>query len=68
MRYVDVDDAELADHPALADAVKGGERLPVVLVGDEIKRPSSIGIYWIEEQLRELGMEPLATAGAKGGS
>ena len=39
LRYVDVDDAELAEYPALAEAVGGGERIPLVLVGDEVKSP-----------------------------
>jgi hypothetical protein len=67
LRYVDVDDAELAEYPVLAEATRSG-RVPVVLVGDEVKVPSSIGIYWIEEQLRELGVEPFAAAEAKGRS
>lgn len=68
LRYVDVDDAELAEYPALAEAVGGGERIPLVLVGDEVKSPSSISIYWIEEQLRSLGVEPFAAAAVAGGS
>ncbi len=69
LQYVDVDDAELAEYPALAAAVGRGARIPVVLVGDEVKTPSGISIYWIEEQLRELGVEPFAEAAsaAKGG-
>jgi hypothetical protein len=68
LRYVDVDDAELQEFPALAEAVRGGERIPVALVGDEVKSPSSISIYWVEEQLRSLGVEPAATSASKGGN
>jgi hypothetical protein len=67
LRYVDVDDAELAEYPTLAEAVRGGERVPLVLVGDEVKTPSSISIYWIEDQLRSLGVAPFATVAATGG-
>jgi hypothetical protein len=67
LQYVDVDDAELAEYPELADAVRAGTRVPFVVVGSEVKTPASIGIYWIEEQLRELGVEPFATVEAKGG-
>jgi hypothetical protein len=67
LRYIDVDDADLTEYPALAEAARNG-KVPVVLVGDEVKVPSSIGIYWIEEQLRELGVEPFAPAEVKGGS
>ena len=52
--YVDRDDAELADYPTLAEAVADDSPLPLVLVGDEISSPSSIGVYWIEEQLARL--------------
>jgi hypothetical protein len=30
------------------------------LVGDEIKTPSSISMYWIEDQLADLGVAPFA--------
>jgi hypothetical protein len=66
LAYVDVDDAELADYPALAEAVRKGERIPFVLVGEEVKTPSSIGIYWIEEQLESLGVDTYARSAAAG--
>jgi hypothetical protein len=68
LRYVDVDDADLGEYPALAAAVRGGGRIPLVLVGDEVKSPSGIGIYWIEDQLRSLGAEFVATSTAERGS
>jgi hypothetical protein len=68
LRYVDLDDAELQEYPALAEAVGAGGRIPLVLVGDEVKTPSGISIYWIEEQLRSLGVETADAAIAKGGS
>jgi hypothetical protein len=66
--YVDVDDAELEEYPPLADAVREGRRVPLVLVGGELRSTASISIYWIEDQLRSLGVEPFAEAAAKKGS
>jgi hypothetical protein len=68
LRYVDVDDAELAGYALLAEAVRGGGRIPLVLVGDEVKSPSGISIYWIEEELGSLGVEPFASSAVKTGS
>lgn len=65
LRYVDVDDAELAEYAELARAVKDGGRVPLVQVGDEIKHPSGISIYWAEEELRSLGAAPVSAV--KGG-
>jgi len=67
LRYVDIDDAELQEYPLLAEAVREGGRIPLVLVGDELKSPSGISIYWVEEQLGLLGVEPFAALAAKGG-
>jgi len=39
-----------------------------VLGGDKVKSPSGISIYWIEEQLRSLGVEPFAVSAPKGGN
>jgi hypothetical protein len=61
LRYVDIDDGELQDHPALVEALAGNARIPLVLVGDEVTSPPGISIYWIEEQLATLGVEPFAT-------
>lgn len=68
LRYVDVDDADLGEYPALAAAVREGGHIPLVLVGDEVKSPSGIGIYWIEDQLRSLGREFVAASTAERGS
>jgi hypothetical protein len=68
LRYVDMDDADLNEYPALAEAAHGGSRIPLVLVGDEVKMPASISIYWIEDQLGTLGVEPFAASAAKGGN
>lgn len=62
--YVDVEDPELADYPVLAAAVADRRPLPMVLVGDEVKHPGGIGIYWIEAQLASLGVEPFAAPAA----
>ncbi len=59
LRYVDVDDEELQEYPELVEAVADG-RMPSVLVGDEVKTPASISVYWIEEQLASLGVAPFA--------
>jgi len=61
--YVDVDDVELAEYPALAEAVAEGLRPPLVLVGDEVKTPGVLTRSWIEDQLDLLGAKPLATFG-----
>jgi hypothetical protein len=67
--YVDVDDdAGLDEYPSLAEAVRNGGRIPLVLVGDEVKSPSGISVYWIEDQLQSLGVGPFAAAATKGGS
>lgn len=68
LRYVDVDDAALEEYPALAKAVAEGRRIPLVLVGDEVKSPPGISVYWIEDQLASLRGEPFAVAADSGGS
>ncbi len=68
LRYVDVDDAELDEYPSLAEPVRAGGRIPLVLVGDEVKSPSGISIFWVEEQLRSLGVEPFAASAVMTGS
>jgi hypothetical protein len=64
LKYVDVDDPGLAEHPALETALAGGRGLPLVLVGDAVKSPPAISVYWIEDQLAELSR---AAAGGNGG-
>lgn len=58
---MDIDDPELAEFPQLAAAVSERMRLPMVQVGEQVKHPSGISIYWIEAQLASLGVEPFAT-------
>ena len=60
---MDVDDPELGDFPVLAGAVAEGRRTPLVLVGDEVKAPSAISAYWVEDQLAALGVSPFADNG-----
>jgi hypothetical protein len=67
LRYVDKDDADLAQYPLLAEEVRAGGRIPLVQVGDELKTPAGISIYWAEEELRSLGVDAFAAAAAKGG-
>jgi hypothetical protein len=52
-----VDDTELADYPLLAHAVREGGRIPLAQVGDEVKTPSGISVYWAEEELHSLGVD-----------
>ena len=54
--YLDVDDAALSDYPVLEEAVKSNRRLPLVLVGDEIKTPWSLSFSWIVNELKGLGV------------
>ncbi|MFH0915922.1 MAG: hypothetical protein V1912_05685 [bacterium] len=63
LRYVDADDPELEDFPALAGAIAEGRRTPLVLVGDEVKAPAAISVYWAEDQLAALGVAPFADDG-----
>jgi hypothetical protein len=62
LRYVDTDDAELAEYPLLAESVREGGHIPLVQVGDELKTPSGISIYWAEEELRALGVDSFMAA------
>ena len=64
LRYVDIDDAELAEYPLLAESVRGGGHIPRVQVGDELKTPAGISIYWAEEELRALGVDSFMAAAA----
>ena len=45
--------------PQLAEAVARRRAHPLVQVGDEVKYPSGISIYWAEEELRSLGVDHL---------
>lgn len=63
LQYVDIEDAELANFPALAEAVAEGKQAPLVLVGEEVKSPEVISIFWIEDQLASLGVEPFLNDG-----
>ncbi len=67
LRYVDVDDRdELAEYPKLAEEARNGGRIPMVQVGDEVKHPSGISIYWAEEELRSIGVDTFVKAAAGG--
>lgn len=54
--YLDVDDPGLSDYPVLEEAVKSNRRLPLVLVGDEIKTPWSLSFSWIVNELKGMGV------------
>jgi hypothetical protein len=64
LRYIDVDDSGLSEYPSLVTALDGGKGLPLVLVGDEVKSPPAITVYWLEDQLASLAQ---VTAGGNGG-
>jgi hypothetical protein len=66
LRYIDVDDPGLTEYPVLATALSGGEGLPLVLVGDEVKSPPAISVYWIEDQLAELSRANAVGDGGRG--
>lgn len=56
MKYVDIDDAELQQFPALVQArEERNGRLPLVLVGDKVKVPYSLSFSWIVNEFKELG-------------
>jgi len=54
--YLDIDDPGIEAYPVLAEAVKTGRRVPLVLVGDEIKTPWSLSFSWIVNELKGLGV------------
>ena len=54
--------SSLPSSEALADT----GRVPLVLVGDEVKSPPAISVYWIEEQLAAL--EQAAVGSTRGGN
>jgi len=66
LRYVDVDDEDLAEYPELAEMARAGGRIPMVQVGGELKHPASISIYWAEEELRALGVDTFAGLAKEG--
>ncbi|NLG67185.1 MAG: hypothetical protein GX536_05660 [Actinobacteria bacterium] len=51
-----MDDPGLVAYPVLEEAVKAGRRVPLVLVGDEIKTPWSLSFSWIVNELKGLGV------------
>jgi hypothetical protein len=55
VQYVDVDSPEVAEYPALVEAIGSGRPLPLVLVGDEVKSPPSLSFAWIVNELKGLG-------------
>ncbi len=56
VKYVDIDDAELQQFPALVQArEERNGRLPLVLVGDKVKVPYSLSFSWIVNEFKELG-------------
>jgi hypothetical protein len=67
LRYVDIDDAALAEYPKLAQAAREGGRIPLVQAGGELRNPSGISIYWVEEELRRLGVDTFAKAASHEG-
>lgn len=46
----------MEEYPALAEALREGKRLPLVLVGEEVKHPWSLSFSWIVNELKGLGV------------
>ncbi len=67
LRCVDVDDPDLDDFRVLAGAMAEGRGARLVLVGDEIETPAAISMYWIEDELADLGVAPFAGGEGDGG-
>jgi len=54
--YLDISDRVIQEYPALAEALEAGKRLPLVLVGDEVKHPWSLSFSWVVNELKGLGV------------
>ncbi len=54
--YVDVADRSIEEYPVFAQALEEGKRLPLVLVGDEVKHPWSLSFSWVVNELKGLGV------------
>ena len=47
---------EIADYPALAEAVAAQAPIPIVLVGDTVKTPAYLSFSWIVNEFKSLGV------------
>ncbi|MHB0981510.1 MAG: hypothetical protein ACYC5Q_15830 [Thermoleophilia bacterium] len=54
--YVDVDSPQLADYPALAEAVGEGRSVPLVLAGDTVKSPAVLSFAWFVNEFKAQGV------------
>jgi len=53
---VDVDSPQLAEYPALAEAVGEGRRVPLVLAGDAVKSPAVLSFAWFVNEFKAQGV------------
>jgi len=51
-----VQSPEIAEYPALAEAVAAQAPLPLVLVGDTVKTPAYLSFSWIVNEFKVLGV------------
>ncbi len=51
-----MDSPEAQDIQAIAEALERGESVPLVVVGDEVKKPPVISFAWIVNEFKEMGV------------
>jgi hypothetical protein len=51
-----VQSPEIAEYPALAEAVAAHGALPLVLVGETVKSPAYLSFAWIVNEFKALGV------------
>ena len=53
---MDVQSSEIAEYPALAEAVAAQAPLPLVLVGGAVKTPAYLSFAWIVNEFKAMGV------------
>ncbi|MHB1344512.1 MAG: hypothetical protein ACYCX3_09165 [Thermoleophilia bacterium] len=53
---MDVDSPQLAEYPALAEAVGEGRSVPLVLAGDTVKSPAVLSFAWFVNEFKAQGV------------
>jgi len=51
-----VDSPEAREIPALAEALDRGESVPLVVVGDKVKKPPVVSFAWVVNEFKEMGV------------